>query len=352
MKKVKFFMSLLKERDWLEEMAAQGWLLTDMTFGFIYHFKKVEPCQKVFEIERFAVSSKPTPQDLKARMLAIDVATQAGWEVVTHDETMNYYFMKDKAGDETDEFYDDDELRKARAERFRRTYGWEEPIKMLAELLIVSVVLFLCDILVGDKNLVSWYAFYAFYATLDSAIVYFYMKYGQTLYDELSMSREQWEQKKKYSVKQSFKKVQQLRVFLQEKSEQGLALVGCDKETFLFEEDNIRYNYYVDTKRNLKKRLKEQGKTFKNEKKDWGAFSLKWYETSIAQAEQKGMKLACVMGRNVLIYKKPYSDELLPWENGNEDLRFMNMTVVSLLVVVCAFAIGALIGFVLAMLTA
>lgn len=27
MKKIKFFFSLLKERDWLEEMASQGWLL-------------------------------------------------------------------------------------------------------------------------------------------------------------------------------------------------------------------------------------------------------------------------------------------------------------------------------------
>lgn len=352
MKEVKFFLSLCKERDYLEKMAAQGWLLTDITLGIIYQFKKVEPCQKVFEIERFAVSSKPTVHELKARMLATDVAKQAGWEVVTHDESMNYYFMKDKAGDETDEFYDDDELRKGRAERYRKYYGWEEPLKLLAELLIVSVIFFLCDILLGNENSVSWYAFYALVATLDIAIAYFYMRYGQTLYDELSMSREQWEQKKKFSVKQSFKKVQQLRVFLQEKSEQGLVLVGCDKETFLFEEDSTRYNYYIDTKKCLKKRLKEQGNPFQDEKKDWGGFSLKWYEASIAQAEQKGMKLACVMGRNVLIYKKPYSDELLPWENGNEDLRVINITPETLLIMVCAGTIGAVIGFVIAMLTA
>lgn len=344
MKEVMFFFSLLKERDYLEKMAARGWLLTDITFGIIYHFKKVEPCQKVFEIERFAVSSKPTVYELRARMLATDVAKQAGWEVVTHDESMNYYFMKDKAGDETDEFYDDDELRRGRSERYRRYYGWEEPLKMLAEVLILAIVLCLCDILLGDKNLGVWYVMYAIYGTCSVAATYFFMKYGQVLYDELNMSREQWEQKKKFSVKQSFKKVQQLRVFLQEKSEQGLALVGCDKDTFLFEKDDTRYNYYIDTKRCLKKRLKEQGDPFQNEKKDWSGFSLKWYETSIAQAEQQGMKLVCVMGRNVLIYKKPYSDELLPWENGNEDLRSINMSTRTL-VMICAVVIGALIGF-------
>lgn len=352
MKKWKFFLSLLKERDWLEEMAAQGWVLTDITFGMLYHFKKVEPCQKVFEIERFAVSSKPTVGELKARMLAIDVATQAGWEVVTHDESMNYYFMKDRAGDETDEFYDEEELRKGRAERYRKYYAWEEPVKLLAELLILSVIIFLADILVGQRDFHIWYTLYAVVATFDVSAAYFIMKYGQKIYDEMSMSREQWELKKKYSEQKSFKKIQQLRVFLQEKSEQGLALVGVDKDIFLFEKDSTRYNYYIDTKKSLKKRLKEQGNPFQDEKKDWGAYSLKWYETSIAQAEEKGMKLACVMGKNVLIYKKTYSDELLPWENGNEDLRYINMNATMLLVMVCAFAIGAVVGVALALLTA
>ena len=43
MKKFKLFLSLFKERDWLEEMATKGWLLKDMTLGMIYHFEKIEP---------------------------------------------------------------------------------------------------------------------------------------------------------------------------------------------------------------------------------------------------------------------------------------------------------------------
>lgn len=130
MKKLKFFFSLLKERDWLEGMASQGWLLTNMTWGVLYHFEKTEPCEKVFEVERFAITAHPTVADLTARARALDITSQFGWEQVTHDEDMNYYFMKDKAGDETDEFYDNAELRKERAERYRKHFSIEQPRKL------------------------------------------------------------------------------------------------------------------------------------------------------------------------------------------------------------------------------
>ena len=80
MKKIKFFLSLLKERDWLEEMATQGWLLTNMTMGIIYTFKPVKPCEKVYEIERFAITSHPTVEELTARTRAFDITSQFGWE--------------------------------------------------------------------------------------------------------------------------------------------------------------------------------------------------------------------------------------------------------------------------------
>ena len=142
MKKIKFFASLLKERDWLEEMATQGWLLTDMTLGIIYNFKEIPPCEKVYEIERFAVSPHSTIADLTARTNAISLAKEFGWEVATHDEDMNYYFVKDKAGDESDEFYDNEETRKERAERYRNRLCIEHP-HLLAKFDMVLTVFYL-----------------------------------------------------------------------------------------------------------------------------------------------------------------------------------------------------------------
>lgn len=122
-------------------MAAQGWLLTDITLGILYHFKKTEPCEKVFDIDRFAISAHPSIQELNARKIATDVAGQSGWEIVTHDEEMNYYFVKDKAGDETDEFYDEESFRRERAERYRKHYSYEHPIGLQAPTLVGGIVI-------------------------------------------------------------------------------------------------------------------------------------------------------------------------------------------------------------------
>lgn len=51
MKKTKFFLSVLKERDWLEEMAAKGYILKNITMGMCYDFEETEPCEKVYEID-------------------------------------------------------------------------------------------------------------------------------------------------------------------------------------------------------------------------------------------------------------------------------------------------------------
>lgn len=69
MKKTKFFLSVLKERDWLEEMAAKGYILKNITMGMCYDFEETEPCEKVYEIERFAVgmSGEADKEELTAK---------------------------------------------------------------------------------------------------------------------------------------------------------------------------------------------------------------------------------------------------------------------------------------------
>ena len=192
-KKCRLYINFLKERDWLEEMAAQGFLLTDITLGIIYQFRKSEPCEKVFEVERFAVSSHPTIQELNARKIAIDIATQSGWEVVTHDEDMNYYFMKDKAGDETDEFYNDEALRRERAERYRKHLAFESPMNLLKGDLIVSflyiIVLCLLTYLNNESLFLMW--FFIIFSTIEFACILGSMITGERLYRDFSLTREE-----------------------------------------------------------------------------------------------------------------------------------------------------------------
>ena len=170
------------------------------------------------------------------------------------------------------------------------------------------------------------------------------MKLGQLYYVEFSMSRSEWEQYKKHREKKSFNKVQQLRSYLQEKSEFGLSLKTYEDNHFIFEEDSERYNYFVDTKKSMKKRLQEAGQTFTEESKDLQVQSLKWYETSIANAAKYGLAPVAVVNKKILIYKRPYSEEPLPWENGNENIRFIAPPLAAALFLLAFFAVGFVIG--------
>lgn len=352
MKKFKFFVSLVKERDWLEEMARQGWLFTNITWGVLYHFKKVEPCEKVFEVERFAITAHPSVAELTARTGALDITSQFGWKMVTHDEDMNYYFVKDRAGDETDEFYDDSESRKERAERYRKHLSIEQPKSLLLGLFALSILYILIFLALGRDSSTQYGLMwvYIILMTFEMAIISLSIIAGERTYREFCMSREEWERHKKLDEKKRFKKVQQLRSYLQEKSEFGLSLKGYENGTFLFEEDTQRYNYFIDTKGCLKKRLKEDGLEVNKESKDWQNQSLKWYEMSIANAAKYDLKPVAVIGKSVLVYKRPYSDKHLPWENGNENLNVVSTTKEGILFLVCCFLIGAVIGFTAAML--
>ena len=370
MKKVKYYTSFLKERDWLEEMATQGWLLTDIKLGIIYYFKEIPPCEKVYELERFAISANPTISELTARSNAIELAKEFGWEVVTHDEDMNYYFVKDKAGDETDEFYLDEESRKARAERYRNRFCIEQPHTLAKTDIVFSVfylllIIFLSIVCTKSARvrdmgaqgfqyilttLFPLLAIYAVNALITTITNLYSIRWGNRIYKELCMTREEWKYYKEHSEKKSFRNIQELRSYLQEKSELGQSLVSYDNGTFRFEDDTMRYNYYIDTKKTLKRRMKESGGAFKADNKDWYGASPKWYETSIADAAQYGLKPVAVLYKHVLVYKRPYSDDHktnpLPWENGGERIqKFTSIKKIALFLLLF-FAIGFVIGFI------
>ena len=358
MKKFKVFLSLFKERDWLEEMATKGWLLKDMTLGMIYHFEKMEPAEKVYEIDRFTVLRKPKKNMLLARKTALDIASQSGWEVVTHDEDMNYYFVKDKAGDESDEFYDDAELRRERAEKYRRHLTYDVLMELLGVVLFVSVVCLLgfgvleflgdsgesiCGLAWGYLVLVAFLSGYSLFA----------LWYGDWVYEELCLSREEWEQRKRFGEKRKFSKTQSLLSFLQKKNEQGLVLVDYSDGKYLFEETETDFQYEIDTKQALVKRLKAQGKKYHWERKDWNLQSFQWYEMSIAEAQSRGLELVCIIDGETLVYKRNseiQGQDLLCDADYNESMGWKQKVLSKGWIGLLPFVIGAVIGFLVAIL--
>ncbi len=316
----RFFTSILKERDWLEEMARKGYLLKNITLGCFYKFEECEPCEKVYEMERFAISlsGNAKKQELTAKRTALDIAKQMGWEQVTHDEALNYYFVKDRAGDESDEFYDSEEDRRRRAEKYRRYLAMDTPKTLLGLLMVVAVVYLLLFFLIGNNpvELVPWMAVLIAFTIVEVGVSLYSIRMGDKFYKELLMSRAEWEQRKKYSVEKQFRKIEELLPFLQERDEEGLAFVCVEDGAYLFEETCQHYTYYVDTYKAMKSRMKKMGKKWRQEEKDFENLSTKWHENSIGEAEKLGIEAVCCVDSNLIVYRRNQKLPEVVWENG------------------------------------
>ncbi len=353
MKKWKFFSSILKERDWLEEMARQGWLLKDMTLGIRYEFEEIQPAEKVYEIEKFSVQGKPTKEKIFARKNALDIAKQAGWQVITHDEAMNYYFVKDKAGDESDEFYDDEEMRRARAEKFRDELGQNMIFSKLKSMLAFTIcfLFYFAIISILGKSFTGLARVYIVFMLIETAYCVYALKLSKGWYDELCLSREEWEYRKRFGEQKKFKKTAELLSYLQDKADKGLMLTQYDKETYLFEETAQKYQYEIDTLKALKSRMKSQGEKFKNEEKDWSDRRLKWYEQSMAEAQSKGFELVTIVEGDTIVYKRllkageepvylnPGHNESMGWTQ-----RLLLISGAFLVLMIVAFLVGFIAG--------
>ena len=320
MVKWKFFSSLYEEREWLESMAKQGWLLKDMHLGCRYVFTECEPGDKVYEIENFALSfsKNAKKQEIEAQKTAMDLIEQTGWTLVARDEAMNSYFVKERAGDETDELYDDEESRKQRAEKYRKMYCIEQPKELIKVELLLTIPVFLIYLIL--RGTVSEHFFmmvYFIYMLLALRVSWYTIVGGEAIYRELCMSREEWKERKKNSMKYSFRKPQDLLDYLQQRDEAGLKLVECEGNTYVFQPSRERYQYYLDTKQALKLRMKKQGLKYQSDRKDIEQVGTGWHEQSMEEAKKLGLETVCTVKSGTLVYRCP-RENAVQW---NSDVK-------------------------------
>lgn len=344
MRRIKFFASIHQKTDWLESMAAQGFLLTDVSWSCIYHFEKVAPCQKVFALDRFDIASPATVQELNARNYTLHLAAESGWELIAHDADMNYYFLKDKCGDESDDFFHDAVLRQERAERFRKHYTQEAPISLLVEWLIISIfcllILSLMLPILSDIEPaipVIFGLIYIITTITEIGSAFYNITLGHFLYHDLSLSRREWAQRQKHSVKQYFHTVGALKSFLSEKLLAGFTLIAYENGHFCFQETDCSYDYYIDTKACQKKRMAHQ-------KPSPDSLDLKWYEISILEAAEYDLQPIGILGKNTLIYQRPHSDRPLPVENSNQSLHQGTPSLLGAILILGSLLIGLFLG--------
>lgn len=304
-RKVRAFVSLRKEMHWLEEMAQKGYFLTDLSMGFIYSFRQDTPQHLVYEVDRFDLPKSPSLKEIQEKEMFLSLAEEMGWQEVTHDEDMNYYFCKPYEEDGINEMYNDDEMRTARAAKFRDHYqrtGRQLGMTMICWLF----VLFLLS-LGSSHPLASTICFLLAVITVAGEMFVYHM--SEFFYQEFSLNPQEWERIYGSGVnvrkkRRLFLTTHGLEKYLHRQSLQGWHLTKNHAITYYFEKaDTKEYYYTVDSRKAVNRRRKAQKQRAISDRKDINQQNNDWQVQSVQDAQRLGLKFTSAYGNNQVIYR-------------------------------------------------
>lgn len=355
-KRIKWFLSLVKEKLWLEEMAEQGYILDNLTLGCIFTFRKEDPIKLLYEIDRFNLPKNPTLKEIQYKEEFLNMANEMGWHVITHDEDLNYYFCKEYREEDINELYNDEESRIFHARKFKEHYNWG------ANQLNGLVLLFVCfTTILQVLNVVShidvagafvW--FNLIYTILFLWLAWLMRKLGDASYKELLLTREEWTYL--YNSKQ-IRKVRKLVLtnrnlnhFLRKQAKNGWKLVHMTPTKYTFERTtDEEYCYTIDTKFLTNKRRKANGNSIITDYKDWNGINNDWQIQSLKDANEKGWEYVCAFENRSVIYRKDREDEknLLNPKKYDNSLRFISIVGFTWFVIIISGIVGFLAGLIM-----
>jgi len=360
MKKTKLFVSMMKEKIWLEQMALEGYKLIQMTMGMRYTFEQIEPTRLIYEIDRFNLPKNPTLREIKSKHDSIAMAEEMGWKIALHDEDLNYYLCKEYAEGDINELYNDQESRQIHAEKYRNRYtsvgkDMLNLIIFLNTMLIIIGIIEMFDI--GKVG--SAFTWLVVGCTLFSVIMAIaYNKVGELYYKEFMMTEQDWIKKNDYlnnNSKKVFKLIfrsSTLQKFLEKEGGNGwypqkLSLI---KYTFINSESG-NYQYIMDSKHLTNKRLKAMGSSEIKDPKDLGGIGNDWQVQSVDDAEKSGWEFVCAVQNQSILYRAPKASDVEQL-NPNGKMSFVGLLSfkMSMIFVVSAGA-GLVIGFIWKMLS-
>lgn len=355
-KKIKCFQSLIKEKLWLEEMALSGWFLTDVHMGCIYDFKQGEPRRMMYEIDRFNLPKHPSLKDIRHKEIFLDMAREMGWQVVAHDEALDYYFCKEYAPDEINELYNDEESRKLHAEKFKRLMEFKAS-QLSGVLLFVDVVglLFGIEIYVIQEGVLSylWFLFFvAVYTIVCLCMIRWFQRTGDLYINELCQTREEWEEFHDKSRRRWVYRLvltnRGLQRFLTRMAADGWMLQDMSVIKYTFQkQDATDYIYTMDTKYLTNKRKRAAGGKAFSDSKDWIGMNNDWQIESVKDAEAKGWQFVCALETRAVIYKSMKQKNAEPLNDPKYDnsLRFVSIIGWYGLVMLISGTVGGVIGY-------
>lgn len=354
-KKYRVFLSFQKERKWLEEMALQGWFLENISWGMIYTFRKEEPKRLLYGIDRFCLPKKPNLEEIRHKEIFMEMAWELGWQEVTHDEDMTYYFAKEYEEGGINELHNDPESRSYRAAKFRR-YSHNHAKKLVFWIFIVLLVDLAIKLLPGlwEEPSLGWYDWFALiYATVSSAAALGYWKIGFRTEKELSMTGREWEESRNPASHKTVWKLiltnRGLNRFLGKQAGEGWILTEVTPLRYFFVKDQSTNQIYtMDSKNLVNKRLKAQSRERIGDGKDWNGINNDWELQSVRDAQEKGWTFVCALENRAVIYRGEAGQaEPLNDPKYDNSLRWVSLIgEYSFYLLISAIA-GGIVGFII-----
>lgn len=355
MTKIKLISGYVKECKWLEEMAMQGWFLENITLGVIYKFSKGEPRKMMYEIDRFNLPKKPTLEEIQHKEIFMDMATELGWEEVTHDEGMTYYFSKEYEEGGINELYNEEESRKYRAKKFSSHMRKQAKSMVLGTFFVTFVDLFIKIEKVVIPEMakpLEWYDWFTVcYVIIACGMAVYMWKQAERHEKELSMTRSEWEDSvdlKLHKVKRKLiLTARGLSKMLKKEEEQGWILNSVTPTKYFFDKSTGGQQVYtLDTKWLTNQRRKQQGEEKIADNKDWYALSNDWQLQSVKDAEEKGWQYVCALENRTIIYRGD-ADTVQPLNDSKYDYSLRSTSIIGeygMYLVFCGL-LGGIIGF-------
>ena len=359
-KALRFWVSIQKERKWLEEMAQQGWFLENLTLGIRYTFIKGEPKRMLYDVDRFNLPKKPALEEIRHKEMFLEMAEEMGWREVCHDESLTYYFAKEYEEGGVNELHNDPESRRYRAEKFC-TYLQETAKRMGFWSMVMAAVdlaVMLLQAATGEFSRLGWFHWVTLvYVLCTNGIALACFQLGARSMRELSLTRQEWEESIDPNTHKCVRKlifrVKKLKRFLQEQAKEGWILTGVTPVRYFFEkQESTSQIYTMDSKWLVNRRLAEQNCKKIADGKDWTGINNDWQLKSVRDAEKKGWTFVCALENRSMIYRGD-AETAEPLNDKKYDGRIRWISLVGeygSYLLLCGL-LGGIIGFVAAMLT-
>ncbi|MDO4344678.1 MAG: DUF2812 domain-containing protein [Eubacteriales bacterium] len=344
-RKTKFYMSLMKEKLWLEDMAQQGYFLKNMNLGCVYTFSEGEPRRLVYDIDRFDLPKSPTLNEIREKENFVSLAGEMGWQEVTHDEDLNYYFCKPYEEGGINEIYDTPEARKIHALKYRDHY-LKNAGEISRSIIYFDVFMILLAVLARSTTPL---AVGFVWSGIMSLFVYFIERVARMYENDLRMGCEEWlracgrekDTKKEYHL---FLTTAGLTKYLHRQSRDGWHIIRTGAVSYSFEKGDGKELYYaVDSKAAVNKRRRKRCQRKISDGKDINQQNHDWQVASVHEAEQAGLEFVCAYACNQILYRS----------SARTDFGKRNRFLYSWMICWCIFILAcACLGFLTGYMTA